>query len=44
MNPGACGIVGFHKIKTLLRFNVHQGRVQDLEAIEIGKRSELAVQ
>ncbi len=38
MNPGACGIVGFHKMKTLLRFSVESGKVGDLEAIEIGKR------
>lgn len=39
MNPGAAGVHGFHKIRTLLRFSVHQGKVQDLEVVELGKRA-----
>lgn len=39
MNPGACGNKGFHKIKTLLRFTIDGARITDLEAIELGKRS-----
>lgn len=38
MNPGACGYKGFHQVKTLLRFSLTEGRIQDLEVIEIGKR------
>ena len=38
MNPGACGNIGFHRIKTLLRFSVEKGEVKDLEAIELGMR------
>ncbi len=38
MNPGACGIKGFHKVKTLLRFQIDGDKIQNLEAIEIGKR------
>lgn len=38
MNPGACGIKGFHLVKTLLRFSITGDRIHDLEAIEIGKR------
>jgi len=38
MNPGACGVKGFHAVKTLLRFSVTGDRIHDLEAIEIGKR------
>ncbi len=38
LNPGACGHHGFHKIRTLLRFVVHEGRIKDVEAIELGKR------
>lgn len=37
MNPGACGHQGFHKIKTLLRFDIKAGRVENLEVIELGK-------
>jgi putative phosphoesterase len=38
MNPGACGINGFHTVKTILRFCVNKDRIQNLEAIELGKR------
>jgi uncharacterized protein len=39
MNPGACGVKGFHQVKTLLRFSITKDRIHELEAIEIGKRS-----
>jgi hypothetical protein len=38
MNPGACGNHGFHKVRTLLRFSINQGKVIDPEVIELGKR------
>lgn len=38
MNPGAAGHHGFHKVRTLLRFELNEGKVQKLEAIELGKR------
>ena len=38
MNPGACGHHGWHKIRTLLRFVVADGKISDLEAIELGPR------
>lgn len=38
MNPGACGIKGFHAVKTLLRFSITGDRIHDLEVIELGKR------
>ncbi len=38
MNPGACGNKGFHKVKTILRFELNQGKIQQLEAIELGNR------
>lgn len=38
MNPGACGYKGFHQVKTLLRFNIDGDKIENLEAIEIGKR------
>lgn len=38
MNPGACGIKGFHQVKTLLRFSITADRIHDLEVIELGKR------
>ncbi len=41
INPGACGIYGFHKVKTIVRFGLEAGKVQDLEVIELGKRGAL---
>ncbi len=38
MNPGACGKVGFHQVRTMLRFVVDGDQVKDLEVIELGKR------
>lgn len=35
MNPGAAGNHGFHKVKTLLRFNIDGSDIKDLEIIEI---------
>jgi putative phosphoesterase len=42
MNPGACGIHGFHQIRTLLRFELNQGKIEKLEAIELGQRGSLS--
>lgn len=39
MNPGACGNKGFHKVKTLIRFEIDGDKIQNLEVIEIGQRS-----
>lgn len=38
MNSGAAGKHGFHKMRTLLRFTIGQGKLQDLEVIELGPR------
>ncbi|MGC1515344.1 MAG: metallophosphoesterase family protein [Maribacter sp.] len=38
MNPGACGIHGFHQIRTMLRFVIDKAEIKDLEIIELGKR------
>ncbi|MBT9393762.1 metallophosphatase family protein [Hymenobacter sp. NST-14] len=38
LNPGAAGRHGFHKVRTLLRFEVANGRVQHLQAVELGPR------
>ncbi len=38
INPGACGNEGWHKVKTLVRFDVSEGKIQNLEVIEIGLR------
>ena len=36
INPGACGIYGIHKVKTIIRFAIEDGKIKDMEAIEIG--------
>lgn len=38
INPGAAGNHGFHKVKTLLRFAIHEGKPKDMEVIELGRR------
>jgi hypothetical protein len=40
MNPGACGNEGWHKVKTLLRFDLNSGRIENLEVVELGIRGE----
>ena len=35
INPGAAGIYGFHKVRTLVRFAIDHGEFKDLEVIEI---------
>lgn len=39
MNPGAAGIHGFHKVRTMLRFTLDNGNIKDLEVIELGDRA-----
>lgn len=39
LNPGAAGVHGFHKVKTLMRFNLSNGKISDLEVIELGQRA-----
>lgn len=41
VNPGACGHHGFHKMRTLVRFSLADGKVGDLQVIELGKRGAL---
>ena len=42
MNPGACGVHGFHQIRTLLRFELNQGKIEKLEAVELGQRGSIS--
>lgn len=39
INPGAAGIHGFHKVKTLVRFIIDADKIKDLEVIELGERA-----
>ena len=38
MNPGAAGKYGFHQMRTMLRFEIAEDKIQNLEVIEIGKK------
>jgi putative phosphoesterase len=38
INPGAAGKQGWHSIRTIVRFGIESGKVQELEVIELGKR------
>jgi len=40
INPGAAGRAGFHVIRTLVRFEIKNGRPANLEVIELGKRGQ----
>ena len=41
INPGAAGVHGFHKMKTIMRFELSDGKVQNVEVIELGKRGKI---
>lgn len=36
-NPGAVGKVGWHKVRTMLRFSIDKNEIKDLEVIEFPK-------
>lgn len=39
MNPGAAGRNGLHHVRTLIRFEVDNGKVDNVDVIELGSRS-----
>lgn len=38
MNPGAAGKYGFHNVRTMLRFEINEDNITNLEIIELAKR------
>ena len=38
LNPGAAGVHGFHKVRTMLRFVIDGKDIRNMEVIELGKR------
>jgi hypothetical protein len=38
MNPGAAGKYGFHKARTMLRFEIDGSDIKNLEVIEFPRR------
>lgn len=41
MNPGAAGVEGFHKMRTMIRFSIAEGKILQPEVIELGARGKL---
>ncbi|GGZ31111.1 phosphoesterase [Echinicola pacifica] len=41
MNPGAMGNHGFHQMKTILKFDLEEGKPKNLRVVELGKRGSL---
>jgi uncharacterized protein len=39
LNPGAAGKHGFHTMRTMMRFDINNGKVENLQVIELGKRA-----
>jgi putative phosphoesterase len=38
INPGAIGIHGFHKVRTMLRFTIDNGKINNLEVIQYDRK------
>lgn len=38
LNPGAIGRQGFHKVRSMLRFELHDRKVSNMEVIELGRK------
>jgi len=41
INPGAAGVHGFHKMRTMIRFQITSGKIEKLDVIELGLRGAL---
>ena len=39
INPGACGVHGFHAVKTIVRFEIDGAEIKNLAIIELGNRA-----
>ena len=39
INPGAAGMSGFHKVRTLVRFTIDGSEIKDLEVIELSDKN-----
>ena len=38
LNPGACGKQGWHKMRTMMRFEINGTEIENLEIIELGPK------
>jgi predicted phosphodiesterase len=39
LNPGAAGKHGFHKVRTLIMFEINTGKIENMQVVELGKRA-----
>ena len=39
VNPGAAGIHGFHFVKTIVKFDLENRKIENMKVIEMGKRA-----
>jgi putative phosphoesterase len=39
INPGAAGRQGFHHMRSIVRFNILEGKIENIQLIELGKRA-----
>ena len=39
LNPGACGYKGFHHKRTLLKFEMNKGKLQNMNVVDFGLRA-----
>ena len=42
INPGSAGKHGFHKKRTMIRFNLNEKKIENMEIVELGNRSSLS--
>ena len=42
INPGAAGQIGFHQVRTMVRFTIQGNEIGNMEVIELGKRGRLS--
>lgn len=41
VNPGACGIQGWHAVRTALRFHIDGGQLHDMEVMNLPRKTSL---
>ena len=39
INPGAAGKQGFHRMRSIVRFHISGGKIENIQLIELGKRA-----
>lgn len=37
MNPGACGIKGFHRVRTMILFSLDKGKIENVRVVEFNQ-------